>query len=109
MHQDSNVSPGIKLPDDYARLLFRLQAQIHVFGGFNLAADYYFRQFLNGNGNGYSYAEISPIYYFDEDQHFSVGLTYKIGNTTPDFSTCELCERVFWCKVLKTSGAVWSI
>jgi hypothetical protein len=54
--------------------------------------------FIYGNGRGYSYAEISPVYYFDEDQHFSVGLTYKVGNTTPDFRNVNSVNAFFGVK-----------
>ena len=76
---------------DYFRFSLKLHGELWLNlwfpGQFEAAVDYYFREELANGRAGYNYLEVSPIFYFDEGQHFSTGLTYKRGKTTPNSQT----------------------
>jgi hypothetical protein len=80
---------GYKVPSEYARFVFKLHADLLFSNRFALALDFVHRTFIAGDDASFDYFEISPIYYFDEDQHFSIGVTYKNGYTTPQFSKVD--------------------
>jgi hypothetical protein len=60
---------------------------------FIVAANYYFRHDFIG-GSTHNYFDVSPTWYLDDEEHFSVGLTYKRGETTPKFAKVD--ELTLW-------------
>lgn len=85
-------SRAFELTHDYARFSSKVHAELYLTPSVEFAADYYHRTFLSGSGDSFDYIELSPIIYLDPNpddpklQHFSIGLTYKTGKTTPQFT-----------------------
>jgi hypothetical protein len=77
---------GYKLPPEFIRFAAKLHTDLYFSNRFNLAMDYCHRNFFYGDDASFDYVEVSPIFYIDEDQHFSLGMTYKNGYTSPQFS-----------------------
>ena len=77
---------GYKLPPDFIRFAAKLHTDLYFSNRFDLAMDYCHRNFFYGDDVSFDYVEVSPIFYIDEDQHLSLGLTYKNGYTSPQFS-----------------------
>src|ERR1700730_502856 len=75
--------------NEFCRFVLKLHADLWIGKQFALAADYSLRTELTGNQSTHGYFEVSPIVYLDKDHHFSAGLTYKRGKTTPDFSDVD--------------------
>jgi hypothetical protein len=71
---------------EFFRFVFKLHADLWIGKQFVLAADYSMRTELIGRNETHPYVEVSPTLFLDKDRHFSVGLSYKRGKTTPDFS-----------------------
>ncbi len=82
---------GFKLPTEFVRTVFKLHSNLYTSSKrFGLAVEFVNRTFLNGDVSSFNYMEISPVYYFDpETQHLSLGLTYKNGYTSPQFSLVD--------------------
>jgi hypothetical protein len=62
-----------------------------------IAVDYYLRQDFTDSESTHNYVELSPTLYLDDSEHFSMGLTYKNGQTTPQFSNVD--ELTLWLGV----------
>lgn len=71
---------------EFFRFVFKLHADLWIGKQFALAGDYSMRSELIGRRETHPYVEASPTLFLDKDHHFSVGLSYKRGKTTPDFS-----------------------
>jgi hypothetical protein len=80
---------GYKMPSEFVRGVFKLHSDLYFSNRFDLAVDFSHRTFINGDNASFEYMEISSVYYVDEDQHLSLGLTYKNGYTTPQFSQVD--------------------
>lgn len=74
---------------EFFRLVIKLHADVWIGKQFVVSADYSVRDELSGNRGAHHYFEISPTLFLDKDHHFSVGLTFKRGKTTPDFSDVD--------------------
>lgn len=77
----------------YDRFVATTHVDLYLTRSFDIAIDLTHRTFLSGSEMDFDYVEVSPILYLDgtpEDpssQHFSLGLTYKNGKTTPQFKS----------------------
>jgi hypothetical protein len=90
---DDGGNVALRDTSDYFRFSLKLHTELWLNlwfpNQFECALDYYFREALANGTAGYNYLEVSPIFYFDERQHFSTGLTYKRGKTTPQFADVD--------------------
>lgn len=80
---------GYRLPSEFVRFAFKLHGDLCFSNRLDLAVDFAHRTFVAGDDVSFEYFEISPVYYLDTDQHFSVGVTYKNGYTTPQFTKVD--------------------
>jgi hypothetical protein len=75
----------------FSRFVLRLHGDIYFTPRFSVAIDYYHRNFLTGKQDWFDFVDISPLIYLDGDpfkpdtQHFSIGMSFKFGETTPQF------------------------
>ena len=74
---------------EFCRYVGKLHADLWIGKQFVLATDASLRTDLIGDRGTHGYFEVSPILYFDKGHHFSAGLTYKRGKTTPNFSDVD--------------------
>ncbi len=80
---------------DFSRFAARLKTDIFLSPRLDIAIDYYHRTFLTGNDDSFDFVDISPILYLDGDpenpetEHFSLGMTFKDGKTTPQFKNVK--------------------
>ena len=81
---------------DFQRFVLKLHGQVFVTQYFEFAVDYTHRTFL-GSGpfisddrTNFDYYELAALFWIDPiDQHFSIGVSYKNGESTPKFSDVE--------------------
>ena len=86
---DDDNKPALVGKNTYTRFVLDVQAQIDISGRFVLNGKLAYRRFLDGDDHDYVYGEISPVFFLDQRQHFSLGVTLKSGKTTPTFKNVE--------------------
>lgn len=74
--------------DDYLRIVPKIQADLFLTSRFVLTAEYLHRTDLI-NDDSFDFFEASATYYLDPNELFSVGFTYKYGNTAPKFNDVD--------------------
>lgn len=74
--------------DDYLRIVPKIQADLFLTSRFVLTAEYLHRTDLV-NDDSFNFFEASATYYLDPNELFSVGFTYKYGNTAPKFNDVD--------------------
>jgi hypothetical protein len=81
---------------DFERFVLKLHGQVFVTQYFELAIDYTHRTFLSSgpflssDQTNFDYYELAALFWIDPiDQHFSIGVGYKNGESTPKFSDVE--------------------
>jgi hypothetical protein len=89
------AKPGNMREGDYDRFIAQIHGQVYITDNFEIAADYYYRDFLS-NGpfirndrDVFDYVQASATYYFDTTKHFSLGATLKDGRMAPAFQRTQ--------------------
>lgn len=96
LENDNNALDPSK--SEFFRLVLKFHADVWIGKHFVVSADYSMRDDLLGDSAVHHYYEVSPTLFLDKDHHFSVGVTFKRGKTTPDFSDVDSINA--WVGVL---------
>ena len=94
---DDGGIPEVLGIDDYFRIVPKLQFSLFLNQQLELTAEYLYRTDLV-NDMSYHFFEGTVAYYLDADERYSIGATYKNGNTTPQFTDVDSIEAWFGLK-----------
>jgi len=99
--EDHGNSPELIGQDDFFRVVPKVSADMLFGDSFRLAAEYTYRSDLRGSHNDYGFFETSAIWDLDpapKKTRTSIGLTYKLGETTPQFKEVDTLSAWFGLK-----------
>jgi hypothetical protein len=81
--------PDLAAESSYLRLRADLEATLWLADNFSLNGRYVHYTFLNGLERSYNFAEISAVLYLDNAQIFSLGASYRRGESAPKFNDVD--------------------
>ena len=89
--KDVDAAKAYDGQSEYSRFVVTTHTDLYLTPNFDIAVDFAHRTFLTGSERSFDFIGVSPIFYLDgtpddpNSHHFSLGMTYKDGKTTPQF------------------------